>query len=162
MENPMTSKRYILLILAIMLSMSACSTKPNRNNDNEKIFTTNILSNGSKRFVVAITYAQETNQKKPPRSGKKGDGEGRGGKRPKGERSGPSDDANYTAIQRGGSDSTDDKREAVLSLLEEKLATTAYCRNGFIELEYSQMPDKTELKGECQESASAQDKKRWG
>ena len=174
----MISKRYTLLILALLLSISACSSKPERNGATEQVFTTDIRNNGSKRFLVAIVYAQDATgrQSKPERSGRGGEGGGRGGEgggrggqdkqggnRQKGQGREQSNDASNTSIQRSqGGNSDDDRRAAIISLLEEKLTTTAYCRNGFIELDYSQMPDRTELKGECQESASQQDKERWG
>ena len=74
-----------------------------------------------------------------------------------GERSNNSEQRGNTQTQH----TDEDDRSKILALLDEKLTATVYCRNGYIELDYNSVPGKTEIRGECQESASAEDKEKW-
>ncbi len=92
------------------------------------------------------------------RGGNKG-----GGRSPRGQRDKQSSGAEQypqgSASREGSAD--DDTEEKAMSLLEAKLAETKYCRNGYILLEYSQIKGETFVRGECQESASEDDRSRW-
>jgi hypothetical protein len=46
-------------------------------------------------------------------------------------------------------------------LVEQNIAESGFCRNGYIELDYTSISGETQFRGECQESASAEDKARW-
>lgn len=46
-------------------------------------------------------------------------------------------------------------------LLKLKFKENQYCRQGYFELDYSYMYNKAELIGECQESATQEDRQKW-
>ncbi|WP_339724560.1 hypothetical protein [uncultured Paraglaciecola sp.] len=155
--------RFTLYILLFSFCLTACSSKPDYNKGEPNRFSTDIHSDGSKRFVLSMNYL--TDQPKGERgknkgSGKKGQGEGKG-KGGRGQSGQKRDDKLERVPQSGEYISDDEKREAIITLLEEKIAETGYCRLGYIELDFSQMPDSTEITGECVESASDQDKQQW-
>ncbi|GAC17462.1 hypothetical protein [Paraglaciecola arctica] len=158
--------RFNLIILLLSLWLTACSSKPEFDKAARNQFSTEIHSDGSKRFVLSMAYPTD----KPKggrggnkRSGKKGEGgersgKGKGGRGQSGKKR---DDKQESLPQNSEYISDDEKREAIIRLLDEKIAETGYCRAGYIELNFSQMPDNTEIIGECVESASDQDKQRW-
>jgi hypothetical protein len=157
--------RASLLILLLSFGLTACSSKPKYEKGGE-IFTTDIRSNGAKRFVFAMIYPtnkRSAGKSEGKRPEKRGDDSGRSGRK-KGAR-GQSDhkrDGNNDKKQQHNEYITDDeKRQAIMTLLDKKMLETSYCRAGHIELNYSQSLERTELTGECVESATAQDKLRW-
>jgi hypothetical protein len=159
--------RYSVVFLLILFGLFACASKNDPHHEERQTFTTEIHSDGSKRFVLAIVYQQDKpgggarGQRSP--EGKKGRGGGRtrdgqsGRGRPNSEQS----SSQGAIIDRGEAGYDEDKRDEIMDLLDQKLAETDFCRHGFIELDYSQMRGKTELVGECQESASQEDIERW-
>lgn len=158
-------KNTFLLIL-IILSLGACSTKPDNSKPTQKTFSTEIHANGSKRFVVAIVYSASPGQngqgkQKRPDKQKGNKGGNKGGGRGKGQERSGSNEPQYGKTQNNEAELEEDKRSEIIALLNEKLDETEYCRHGFIELDYLQMRGRTELIGECQESASEVDKQRW-
>jgi hypothetical protein len=157
--------RFNLLILLLSLWLTACSSKPEYDQGAPNLFSTDIHSDGSKRFVLSMTYATDKpkgGRGENKRSGKRGEGErsgkGRGGRGQSGQKR---DDKQESSPEYGEYISDDEKREAIITLLEEEIAETGYCRLGYIELDFSQMPVRTEITGECVESASDQDKQQW-
>ena len=51
--------------------------------------------------------------------------------------------------------------EAFYDTLREKLFETQYCRNGYIEIDTHETEGRYHLLGECQESASEEDKLKF-
>ncbi len=157
---------YPLILCFVLLLASGCSNKPERIRETQRSFSTDIHDDGSKRFVVAIEYAyspgeQRQGAKSERRGeGRQGGGQQGGGRRGQGRGNGSGGEDGPRQQRNGISD--EDKREEIMALLEQNLAETEYCRHGYIVLEYSQVAQQTLLKGECQESASEQDKDRWG
>lgn len=131
--------RYNLLILIVVLFLSACAGKPSLGKGTSTTFTTNIMSDGSKRFLFVLSEHK--------------------GKR------GSNRDGNRNNIQgspsRKNRHDTSDNRDTIEALLTEKMIETLYCRNGYLELEFTQIGERTEFVGECQESASNEDRVRW-
>lgn len=174
LENIRMWQKFLVLTLLCALStliLGGCANKRDRVSQSSQLFETDIRADGSKRFVVSMFYAKEKSGKGQGKRGQNGgegggrkEGGGRGqGQRGQDDRQSRTQENNTMGVSSQGqqSDSDDDKREDIIVFLETKIAETAYCRNGYIELDYSQMREKTELKGECQESASDQDKQRW-
>ncbi|MDT0595319.1 hypothetical protein [Glaciecola petra] len=162
-----------LKILIITLTISACATKPEHEQRAEPTFITDIRSDGSKRFVFTITNTRGSegrgqrgrgngnNERGGQGRGSRGQGGGEQGGRGQGNRqSRPQESEQGQGINRSN-ERDDNTREKFIALLEEKITSTEYCRHGYIELDYSQLREATELVGECQESASDEDKKRW-
>jgi hypothetical protein len=150
--------RFSFLTLLLSLCLTACTSNSGHDKAYDT-FTTNIHADGSKRFIVAIVYRggeRKSNGGEGNRLVKKGDGgnrsgEGKGGKGKSGQKR---EDKQKSAVNK-------EKREAIVELLELKIAETGYCRGGYFELSSSQMRNRTEIVGECQESASEDDKQRW-
>nr|WP_297349447.1 hypothetical protein [uncultured Glaciecola sp.] len=128
-------------------------------------FTKEILSDGSKQFLLSISHRPEFKGKlnhqaerehrDVPIDRERGR-EPQGGSDRRGKaKSYQTDSASVSGLNRN-------KRKMVIYLVESKLAESGYCRKGYFELAYSQLLQETEFKGECQESASAEDTKRWG
>lgn len=164
-------RKYFSLLLLTILCLGACSSKHKAHKATERLFTTDIHDNGSKRFVLAIVYQRtrsENAQGQGKRSGKKGGNKGgdrdgnKGGDRGKGQERSGSNRQQSGARENSDAIAGEEKRKEVMALLSEKLDETGYCRHGFIELNYLEMQDRTELIGECQESASEADRQRWG
>jgi hypothetical protein len=162
---------YKICIAALAFSIifvSGCANKPDRGNKSSQIFETDITDDGSKRFTLSIVEAKREGGKgkgsKQSGKGQRGEGgNGRGGKGQGGQRGGRGGESE-NGDDRGNAQSyssNEDNREKTIALLEAKLTETGYCRNGYIELDYSFVPGKTEFRGECQESASDADKAKW-
>jgi hypothetical protein len=144
----------LLIVVAAMVFVAGCAHKPERGQDASQSFVPKIESDGSKRFVFTVVSAQAEKGGKP--SGERGD------RPPKGER--PSRGEGRERGGRGSQSSfvsEDDARARIMPLLKATLLENAYCRNSYIELEFSTMDGKTEIRGECQESASKADKQKW-
>ena len=157
--------RFNLLLLLLSLCLIACSSKPEYDKGEPNQFSTDIHSDGSKHFTLSMTDATEKpkgERGENKRSGKRGEGErsgkGRGGRGQSGQKR---DEKQESLPEYAEYISDDEKRESIITLLEEKIAETGYCRLGYIELDFSQMPEITEIRGECVESASDQDKQQW-
>jgi hypothetical protein len=159
--------RFSFVILLIFFGVTACAGRHGAHQEGQELFSTEIHSDGSKRFILALLYQQDKDGR--PRSKGKPEGKrDRGGDRKRQGQSGrgrPDSEQNSSqgsTLQRSEAGYDEDKREAIMDLLDQKLIETGFCRHGFIELDYSQMRDTTELVGECQESASEEDIQRWG
>lgn len=143
-----------------LLLINGCASKPHHQKESSHSFETNITRDGSKRFILSIIEAyREPSEKGQQR---KEGGKGRGGPKDEGGRGGKRGEG-YNNETRGGqsSASDEDNRLKILALLDDTLTQTEYCRFGYIELDYSHVQGKTEISGECQESASSEDKEKW-
>ncbi|MEP1447405.1 MAG: hypothetical protein ABJK37_14975 [Paraglaciecola sp.] len=157
--------RFNLLFVVLSFCLIACSSAPEYDKGEPNRFSTDIHSNGAKRFVLSMTYLTNKpkgERGKSKRSGNKGDGERSGrGKGGRGQSGQKREGTQESTPQIGVYISDEDKRQAIITLLEEKLAETKYCRLGYIELDFSQSSELTEITGECVESASEHDKQQW-
>jgi hypothetical protein len=141
------------------LCITACTNHSAYEKKAYDTFTTNIYSDGSKRFIFAIVYQggdRTSLNGESNRSVKKGDGGHRSGegKGDRGQSGQKRDDNRKSSVNK-------EKQKAIVELLALKLAETGYCREGYFELSSSQMRNKSEIVGECQESASETDRQRW-
>jgi hypothetical protein len=138
---------------------------PSREMRENAQFTTEIQSDGSKQFLLSVSHRQqykgrlnsqaERETRDVPIDRERG-GRGRQGG---GDRSGKAE--SYQTDSPSVSGLNSNKRKMMMHLVESKLAETGYCRKGYFELGYSQLLQETEFKGECKESASTEDTKRW-
>lgn len=127
--------------------------------------TTNILADGSKRFTFVV-LTERSNKDRKSGNGRNDRGQGRPQRGQNAGESNPSRQRDeQSRTQQGSNNQTADHYQAVredfLDLLDQHITEAQYCRHGYIELDYSQTQSQTELIGECQESASDADKKRW-
>ena len=129
----------------------------------------NIKQDGSKRFNLLVKTGTEKGQRNgrqsQPRQGDQQGGRSDGSKnnrkgseRPQRNQSSNTGDK---PNKRGNTNSIDDARENIITLLEEKLEETRYCRHGYIELYFTSSFGESEFRGECQESASPEDRREW-
>jgi hypothetical protein len=141
------SQAWIATVITASILMAACSSQSSRP-EPEEIFTTTITDDGSKIFVYALISPKSANR---PQKGR--DGSGRGGRGGKG----------------GGGKrmaGVNGSRQADLSKnlekgLDEKLATTGFCREGYLELDHYQSRGQSSIRGECHDPASAEDRVKF-
>jgi hypothetical protein len=150
--------RFNFFALLFLLGISGCTS----HSGNEKAydtFTTNIYPDGSKRFTIAIIYkgskqksmGDAGNRSVKKRDGGSRSGEGKGGRGNSGQKR---DNKQKNSLN-------EERQEAIIELLALKISETGFCRDGYFELGSSQMRNQTEIVGECQESASDEDRQRW-
>lgn len=162
----MLSKNLAIAAIVSSVLVGACAHKPERSKEASQSFVPSIQKDGSKRFLFIVNSGQSE-------KGGKGQGErgGKGERSDRGERTsrgqgGSGERGNKGGGERGGRGgqstmSEEDIRASVTPLLKAKLAETKYCRNSYIELDFSSVQGTTEIRGECQESASSADRKKW-
>lgn len=121
-----------------------------------EIFKTNILDDDAKMFTYTVIFANHTTTQS------KNNSQDAKGKKPKGDKKGrqPSN-----RREKGDTDGKAKLEAYMLESLEvgllEKLDDSGYCRKGYFELERILNKTIYTIKGECSESASSEDKKRY-
>ena len=167
----MNCQSYLTFTFFSLIVLSACSSAPSKEMRESAEFSTELKDDGSKQFTLSVTH--RSGEKK--RRGTRGDSEenlgtrreeqGRGGsqdRQGRGDRGGSGENGEgYQTDSASSVALNSDKRQVMINLVETKLAETGYCRKGYFELSYSELAGETEFRGECQESASAQDKQQW-
>ena len=151
----MMMKTLLPVLFCSPFLLTACAHKPPPRPVEEDMFVTNIKDSGAKifRFSMATAPTDEPRGEGPgQRSG------GRKGPPPGASQSSGSSVGN-AGTQRG--DSYSKKREALYARLNEKLTNTQYCREGFIEIDTYEALRRFYLLGECNESATEQDKQNF-
>ena len=146
-------KNKILISLTVAtLSITACSSNSPKKHGGmpTEVFVTHIKPDGSKVFNYSLI-------KKMPSQGQMGKGRGKGGGMHGGGMGGG---------MKGGKKPDMSKMKAKMEekankKLNLKLAETGYCREGFMELDSFFERGHVTIKGECNETATAQDKKTF-
>lgn len=152
--------RYSVVVLIVVL-VCACSGKQERT-EPEGYLATQISEDNRKQFVYSLEFP-------------KLDGGGRGG-RMRGHMSGSSSRGVSGGVStgtggkgrgshgggrqgggRGGADVQRNINDTLETMLERELKKTAFCRDGYKELERATTPPQIYLKGECNESATEND-----
>lgn len=115
-----------------------------------------IHHNGTKLFAYAVANGGP--------GGGPGDGPGMGGDRPPpGGGQPPGGESHGGDRRTGGDRGTRGKSGNDLTeRLESKLASTGFCREGYIEMERYAYQQSQWIRGECREAASQQDWRRFG
>ncbi|GAB5382592.1 MAG: hypothetical protein Alis3KO_32540 [Aliiglaciecola sp.] len=158
---------FSVVTLFLFLVGSGCASHPKRGGPERQLFETEIKPDGSKRFHLTLVSKSNNRSERSGRA--RGNERGRGGgNRGNGKASGGSVEPSRSGSQQTPQSeiakpekSEADIREQAIAILESRLANIQYCRNGYILLEYSQLESEILVRGECQESASEQDKARW-
>ncbi len=142
----MQNKLLVSLTIAT-LSITACSSNsPKRQSGMPtEVFVTHIKPDGSKVFNYSLI-------KKMPSQGQMGKGRGKGGGMGGGMKGGKKPDMSKMKAK------MEEKADKKLNM---KLAQTGYCREGYMELDSFFERGHVTIKGECNESATAQDKKTF-
>ncbi|WP_299768262.1 hypothetical protein [uncultured Pseudoteredinibacter sp.] len=154
---PLKLAKSSLIILACSVFVAACSSTPEKEGFSEN-FVTQISEDGSKRF-------QYTLQKGIPDGGRKRGGRVKGGGMKGGgmmgaggARRGQGDDKNRTDMIAKMQEKV--KAQAQGSL-EEKLAEVEFCREGYMVLHEAFTMGRSQLLGECRDTASEEDRQRF-
>ena len=140
------------LILFIYLCLVACADNQNRHEINEvginEVFVTDIKPEGLKLFSYSVTKNMQNIGKG-----------GVGGSIPDDRRGGVHRDMDDAKPDRPSMHDT--MKEMIFQKLESKLAETGYCREGYIELGSYFGWEQSEIRGECKEGATAEDRKKF-
>lgn len=152
----MLSKQFIFLFTLSLLMLSACSST--KQSQMEEFFKTKIHADGSKRFTFSLVILQTQNHNKEKSQQRPNKPSKSNGNRKKGQ----NDSRNN---KQGSLDKENSKLSKMTELFEERLqkymANKQYCREGYITLETSFSGAIYTLRGECQESATDEDKRRF-
>jgi hypothetical protein len=146
----MNNKLLISLSIAT-LSLSACGSNSPRRQGSlpTENFVTHIKTNGSKIFNYSLI-------KKIPSQGQMGKGRGKGGGMHGG----------MGGSMKGGKNPDMNKMKAKMQekatkKLSLRLAESGYCREGYMELDSFFERGHVTIKGECNETATAQDREKF-
>lgn len=130
----------------IALTLAGCAHSPPPLAQEDIFFDTKIESDNSKVFSISIPLPSKNRGDKPS-----GQGRGKRGDRDRGSMGGE-----MRAKQAGGNE--EKVYQKLLDALNEKLAETGYCTTGYMEVDTHQSDTRFHLLGECNESASEQDR----
>lgn len=135
---------FYLCSLFVMLAVSACAHRHDGRKRQITNFSTQIEEDDSKRFLFSMRSAQRGNRRNARQGAQAGNGGGNNGQ--------PS---------RQRSDQSEQIKRRLVALLNEKLESNGYCRQGYFELDFSYLSGYAQLRGECNESATAEDRDNW-
>ncbi len=162
---------YPLALTLLCATLSACSSTPEQP-EPQGFLATHIEDDNSKLFV----YSLEMPSPEQARRGSKGNGRpgnatgqvygsssrGMAGGVTVGSGGGRRAASNHSGTGRGTSRGTSRSQGNINGRLEnmlaEELEQSGYCRNGFMELERMTQPPDVFIKGECDESATEEDR----
>ena len=149
-----------LLILPLALLSISCKNNPKQKPEFEESFVTHIESDGTKKFNYSLVNLKPIGNQKHDSGmgGRNARGGGRGGKGNKngnGGRRGVSKDSN------GKVDLQQKMKEKFIRKLEKTLFENAYCSDSYVELDSFYERGSSQFKGQCEEKATSEDRKRF-
>ena len=151
------SYKKIILLVGLSLFITACASQQRQRPKVNQIFVTNISEQGLKIFSFSMTREMSSRGKGGGKgSGRGGKGGGMGGGMGGGRHGG-----------KGGSNADSDEgmeekiKNKVLDRLESKLDRTGYCREGYTELESYFSRRASQIRGECNEDATEEDRVKF-
>ncbi len=146
----MKYKNYFLVLL---LSLTACASNQWESSEVEEVFVTDIKTSGLKIFNYSLTKTTPQASGRSERgANNKGSGKhaGRGGM---GGKSG-----GYGGMGGGKSVDESSMKPYFNDMLESKLKKSGYCREGYIELDSYFGRGQLQMRGECEEGATEEDR----
>ena len=159
-----------ILMFFVSLSLVACASNEKKTPEIKEEFVTNIEKNGLKLFSYTVTMAVPEERAGGMRggggmrgSGGRGGGGGGGGMRGGGMLGGGMSGSGMRGDGKGGARPN---REAILKRAKEvvyekltmKLDETGYCRESYIELDSYFVRGRSQIRGECKDSATDADR----
>ncbi len=138
----------------LSLFMTACASNQWEHSEVEEVFVTDIKSSGLKIFNYSLTNttAQASGNGKRGGSGKgSGKYSGRGGK-------GGGKSNGHGGMSSGKSAYESNMKPYFNEMLETKLKSSGYCREGYIELSSYFGRGQLQIRGECEEGATEEDR----
>ncbi len=171
------SRASYLMIFFVSLSIVACASNQKKAPEIKEEFVTKIEQNGLKLFSYTVTMAMPEGRSGGKRSGgggMRGIGMGGGGMGGGGMRGGGMGGGGMRGggmkgggMGRGGVENGDKPdREAMMNRfkkvvydkLDTKLSETGYCRESYMELDNYFVRGRSQIRGECKDSATAEDR----
>ncbi len=146
----MSCKNYFLVL---SLFLTACASNQWKSSEVDEVFITDIKPGGLKIFTYSLTRVT-------PQTGGGGGGE-RGGSNGKGSgkhsgRGGKG--SGHGGMGRGKSVDESGIKLYFNEMLESKLKKSGYCRDGYIELDSFYGRGQLNIRGECEEGATEEDR----
>ncbi len=157
----MIASKYICaVILTFLITLPACSNT--KEPKTESFFHTQIREDNSKEFIFSLIFSRNEKEVAKERQGssptqKRGRGNGSGKGQGKGNKS---QNASATAMSNAIISHKTDKMLGIFQQhLDLKMQESTYCRTGYLTLEKSFVGAVYTLRGECNESATEEDRK---
>lgn len=149
------------IVLAIAMTLGACASTPHHHAAQDQLLTT-ITPAGLKQFTFIETMQHSSGGWHGHGGGGMGAGMGHMG----GGMAGGGGMGHGGGGMGGGYGQNSEARherlqEAVKQRLEDKLAATGYCRNGYTQLDSQFQHGKISINGQCTEPATAQDRSQF-
>jgi hypothetical protein len=148
----MCCKNYLLVLIFFL---TACANNQWKSSEVDEVFVTDIKPGGLKIFNYSLTKttAQTGGGSERNASSGKGSGKhsGRGGKG-----AGKSD--GHGSMGSGKSAYESSMKPYLNEMLESKLKKSGYCRDGYIELDSYFGRGQLQIRGECEEGATEEDR----
>ena len=167
------SRKSYTLIFFVSLFLVACASNQTRAPETKEEFATNIDQNGLKSFSYTVTMAMPETRGGGKRGGGMGGGGMRGGRMGGGGMGGGMRGGGMGGgkggggMRRGGmqNGATPDReamvhrvKEVVYEKLRTKLSETGYCRESYTEIDNYFVKGRSQIRGECKESATEEDR----
>ena len=149
----MSCKHYFL-VLILSLFLTACANNQWKSSEVDEVFVTDIKSSGLKIFSYSLTKTAAQTSGSGERGGSgKGSGKhgGRGGK-------GGGKSNGHGSMGSGKSTYESGMKPYFNEMLESKLKKSGYCREGYIELGSYFGRGQLQIRGECEEGATEEDR----
>ena len=148
----MSCKNYFL-VLILSLFLTACASNQWEPSEVNELFVTDIKPGGLKIFNYSLTKTT------PQASGDgKPDGSGKGAGKHGGRGMGGGKSGGHGSMGGGKPDNESDMKQYFNDMLESKLKKSGYCREGYIELDSYFGRGQLQIRGECQEGATEEDR----
>ncbi len=154
------SRISYILVFFVSLSLVACASNEKKPPEIKEEFATKIENNGLKLFTYTVTMAMPEDRSGGMRGGMGGGGgmrgggmggggRGGGGMRGGGMKNGAKSDREAT---------TNRFQDIVYEKLKTKLSETGYCRESYTEINKYFVRGRSQIRGECNESATEEDR----
>jgi hypothetical protein len=147
------SKKPLYYILACTLVLTACSSKEKPKV--EEFFHTNIRDDGSKEFAFSLMVSANNKVARKETTGPSKKTK-QGGRKSRGQKA-----RNSTPSNSSKKSMTDKVQGVFQERLTFQLESSQYCREGYLTLDKSFVGAIYTLRGECHESATEEDRKRF-
>ncbi len=171
------SRAGYLLIFIVSLFFVACANNQKKALEIKEEFVTKIEQNGLKLFSYTVTMAMPEGRSSGKRSGggmrgsgmggggmggvgmRGGGGMGSGGMRGGGMKGGRMDGGGMRNSAKPDREAMMNRfKKVVYEKLETKLSETGYCRESYMELDNYFVRGRSQIRGECKDSATAEDR----
>ena len=139
-------------LLLFTLALASCAGSYNKKEIVHHEFFTDIKEDNSKLFVYIVNFKLEKARKRSPLADESRTSN----------RNGQGTQSRAKARIQDGKSNRADMEETLIISLEEKLASTGYCREGYFILNQYLEFGNGEIRGECRESANKVDKAIFG